>query len=80
MDKIEKNLKKLSLKERKQLERVVERLIKLNWIGLDIIKLKGSTNLFRARSGRMRIIFKYMNNQVDILEIERRSEKTYRNF
>ena len=80
MKEIQKSLKKLELRERKIAESLIEKLISLNWIGLDIAKLKGTTDLFRVRKGHLRIIFKYKNDQVNIIAIDRRSEKTYKKF
>jgi len=80
MKKLEKSLKRLSPKETKAVEKVVERLTKGEWMGLDVVKLKGTTDIFRVRVGRLRVIFRQHAKEVDILVIERRSEKTYRNF
>ncbi|MFH1564820.1 MAG: hypothetical protein ABIC82_03145 [bacterium] len=46
--------------------------------GLDIKKLKGHDNIFRARKGKTRIIYKVdQTNNIYILTIERRSDNTY---
>ena len=80
MNKLEKSLKRLSPKETKAVEKVVEKLTKGEWTGLDVVKLKGTTDVFRVRVGRLRVIFRQRAKEVDILVIESRSEKTYRNF
>lgn len=80
MDKIKKALRKLSAKEQGQVARVIKKLISMNWAGLDIVKLKGTPDIFRVRAGQIRIIFRYRSNQIAVLAIDRRSEKTYRNF
>lgn len=80
MNKIQKSLSKLSPKEQKAVIRVVEQLMSGNWSGLDIVKLKGAAVIFRVRVGGIRIIFGRHGEKIDILAIERRSEKTYRNF
>ena len=80
MNKLEKSLKRLSPKETKAVEKVVEKLTKREWTGLDVVKLKGTTDVFRVRAGRLRVIFRQRAKEVDILVIESRSEKTYRNF
>lgn len=49
MDKIDKNLKKLSDKQRKKLLIAFEQLAVGNMHGLDIKKMKGSKELFRLR-------------------------------
>ena len=80
MNKLEKSLKRLSPKETKAVEKVVEKVTKRVWTGLDVVKLKGTTDVFRVRVGRLRVIFRQRAKEVDILVIESRSEKTYRNF
>ncbi|OGW84663.1 MAG: hypothetical protein A3C35_04265 [Omnitrophica bacterium RIFCSPHIGHO2_02_FULL_46_11] len=80
MDKLAKSLAKLSPKEQKQLDRILARLINLDWLGLDIVKLRGNDEVYRVRGGRLRVIFSYHGKQVKILQIERRPEKTYRNY
>ena len=80
MDQIEKNLKKLSPKLQRQLSKALSKLNSHNWFGLDIAKLKGYSNIYRVRSGDLRIIFRYQDKQIKVLEIDRRSEKTYRNY
>jgi len=45
---------------------------------LDIKKLKKKNNIFRARKGKIRIIYYKKNDRTNILTIERRSETTYR--
>ena len=81
MDKIAKTLKKLSSKERKQIKNILLLIQNNSWQNLDLKKLKGHSNIFRVRKGVLRIIFR-QNTKKDIyiLAIERRSEKTYRNF
>lgn len=80
MDKIQKALKKFSVKEKRLVDETVEKLMALHWTGLNIVKLKGNLNLFRVRKGNLRIIFRVQDKEVEILAIDRRSEKTYRDF
>ena len=81
MDKIEKALKKLSQKEKKSVGDILEKLNKNNLIGLNVQKLKGREGIFRVRKGDIRIIWrKTDDDKIFILAIERRSEKTYKNF
>ncbi len=80
MDKIEKTLKKLSLKEREYVKLALIKLNQGDFQGLNIVKLKGQEDIFRMRTGQLRIIFRLKNKNIFILAIERRSEKTYRNF
>ncbi len=85
MDKISKFLKKLSKKERKQIQKILLLILENKTKDLDINKLKGSDNIYRIRAGSIRIIFSKSintNNQAEImiLRIDRRNEKTYKDF
>ena len=80
MDKIEKALKKLSEKERKIVKEIIGRLVRYDTVGLNISKLKGHNDIFRARKGNLRIIYRQVKKEIFILAIERRSEKTYRDY
>lgn len=78
MDRIEKALKKLTEKERKQIKALLLLLKRGDVLGLDIKKLKGHDSLFRARKGDLRVIYRQGKEDFFLLAIERRSEKTYR--
>jgi mRNA-degrading endonuclease RelE of RelBE toxin-antitoxin system len=82
MDKIQKVLKKLSPKERKAVDEILEKLLSDNWSGLDIARLQGASDIYRVRVrvGSIRIIYYHKGTRMNILAIKRRSEKTYRNF
>ena len=80
MPDLKKLLSKFNNKERGGIEAFIGKLISLNWHTLDIKKLKGHQSIFRARKGKIRIIFIKEKNQIFILSIDRRSEKTYKNF
>ena len=76
-DDIEKLFKKISRKSREKLISVVEKLIKGNKQGLDIVKIKDS-DFYRLKTGRFRIIFHKENNEVIIDSIKIRNEQTYK--
>jgi mRNA-degrading endonuclease RelE of RelBE toxin-antitoxin system len=80
MDKIQTALNKLSKKERGQIKIILIKLNSGSFKGLDVVKLKGRTDIFRMRSGKLRVIFRLRDKTISILAIERRSEKTYRDF
>ena len=80
MDKIQKALNKLSDKERKLMKEILARLNAGDILGLNIQKLKGHPDIFRLRKGDLRIIFRKIQKNIFLLAIERRSEKTYRDF
>lgn len=79
-DKIKKLLAKLSSKEREIVKLLILR-VKLNDIeGLDIKRLKGHSDLFRVRKGRLRIVYRKSVKKFIILRIDRRNEKTYKDL
>ena len=80
MDKISKALKKFSPRERKRVKEVMAKLKRGDIYGLEIKKLEGRTDIFRARKGDIRIIFQKIQSDISILFIERISEDTYKNF
>ena len=80
MDKIKKALQKFSAKERGWVKAILLKLNAGNFQGLDLVKLKGHKDIFRVRSGKLRIIFRLRGTNTYILAIERRTDNTYRNF
>ena len=80
MDKVQKALNKLSAKEQKLVKDILLRLEQAESLGLDIQKLKGYPDVFRVRKGDLRIIYRQKDKAIFVLAIERRSEKTYKNF
>lgn len=80
-DKIKKALAKLSPKERIVLESILGKIISNNLSGLDVKQLKGNKNIYRVRVGTIRVIFtKESTEDIKLLEISRRSEKTYKKY
>ena len=80
MDKIEKLFRKISKKDRDQIRGMVF-LIEINDLKmLEIKKLVGLKNFYRARIGKYRIIYKKEHGQNIIWEIRMRNEKTYGNL
>ena len=80
MNKIEKFLKKLSKKERLNIEKCIKSILLGNTNHLDTKKLVGRNDIFRVRKGDIRIIYQKTNNDVKLLLIEKRSDDTYSNF
>ena len=78
MDRIEKELYKLTKKEQKQVKNLLKKLSSKETSGLDIKKLKGRDDIFRIRKGDIRIIYKHEKKSIFILAIERRKEDTYK--
>jgi len=80
MDKLQKALDKLSDQEAVLVEEILLRVKAHNYLGLNLIKLKGQKNLFRIKAGRLRIIFSMDSDGVKLIDVGYRSEKTYRNY
>jgi mRNA-degrading endonuclease RelE of RelBE toxin-antitoxin system len=77
MDKIKKALAKLSAKEREKVEEILEKLISRQLAGLDLKKIKGREDIYRARRGKIRIIYRQLGDKIFVLAIERRNDNTY---
>ena len=77
MNKLDKFLLRLALKERRKVQLIIARLIAFDWVGLDIKKLKGFQNLFRCREGNLRIIFESDDKNVTLIKIGNRNDNTY---
>lgn len=79
-DKIKKLLAKLNSQERELVKLLILRVKLDDTLGLDIKQLKGHTDLFRVRKGRLRIVYKKDANSFLIVRIDRRNEKTYKDL
>lgn len=79
-DKIKKLLSKLSPKERDIVKLLIMRIKLDDTEGLDIKQLKGRTDLFRVRKGRLRIVYRKTSVEFLIIRIDRRNEKTYKDL
>lgn len=78
MDAISKALDKLSLREQKKIIAIIKLIRAKKWTNLDRKKLKGFTDIYRVRSGQIRIIYQEeRGGEVTILAISRRNDKTY---
>ena len=73
-----KLLSKFSRGERATLIILVEKICSLGWHGLNIKKLQGYKDIFRLRKGKFRIIFLKNDKIIQIIDIGRRNEKTYK--
>lgn len=80
MDKISKLLKKLTEKERKHLSATLAALLSGDTTALDIKKLKGAEDIYRARVGNLRVIFKKEKGDIRVFDIGRKNDNTYRDF
>lgn len=78
MDKNKKFLKRLSIKEFSAIEKVLQKILIRDTIDLDIKKLSGYRDVYRVRTGSIRIIFLDTGDYTEVLEISRKSEGTYK--
>ena len=77
MNKIAKALKKLAAGEKKIVKAILIKINRLDFNDLDIKKLKGRLDIYRVRQGKIRIIYRFNDNKIFILTIERRNDNTY---
>jgi mRNA-degrading endonuclease RelE of RelBE toxin-antitoxin system len=79
-DSVSKFLKLLSKKDKMMLIEIIENILQNNIDTYDLKRLVGVKDIYRIRKGKYRIIFKKTSDTTHILEIERRSESTYREY
>ncbi len=80
MEKILKFLRKLNSKELESVERAIFAIKQNKLQGYNIKKLTGYFDIYRVKVHDIRIIFRKDEDRVDILDVGRRSEKTYRDY
>ncbi|OGQ44654.1 MAG: hypothetical protein A3H42_05970 [Deltaproteobacteria bacterium RIFCSPLOWO2_02_FULL_46_8] len=80
MDRIQKALQKLSSTERQWIKDIIEQLKRGQHQGLHIKRLKAHHDVLRVRKGDIRIIYRQSGDDIFLLAIERRLERTYRDF
>ncbi|KKU07324.1 MAG: hypothetical protein UX10_C0012G0006 [Candidatus Magasanikbacteria bacterium GW2011_GWA2_45_39] len=76
-DKIQKSLDVLSEKEKEAVKNLLIKIKTGRLLGVDLKKLKGREDIYRARKGKIRIIYRTSAKGIYLLAIERRSENTY---
>ncbi|MEK7462953.1 MAG: hypothetical protein AAB621_01125 [Patescibacteria group bacterium] len=78
MTKLERIIKKFSAVERKVIKNTIIQLKTGSFEGLDVKKLQGSRDIYRARKGSIRIMYYLgVDKEIVIFAIARRSDKTY---
>ena len=80
MGKLDREIKKLSPQEYAVFSEILEQIKKRDRSLLDIKKLKGYKKVYRVRKGNLRVIFMENGNNINLLAVRNRSEKTYRDF
>lgn len=76
-DKLAKYLNKISVSDYKKIKEIIGLISKLDFVNLDIKKMKAFDNKYSIRSGKHRIIFRIQNGISIIEEIKKRDENTY---
>ncbi len=78
VDKIQKALNRFTKKNKDQIQNILVNLKKGENKNYDIKKLKGYSNIFRLRKGKIRIIYRILEgNKIQLITIEKRSDTTY---
>ena len=80
MNKIDKFLNKLSSKERGVIDECLKLIKNRNFEGLNFKKLGGLGNLYRIRKDRIRIMFYWEGQNINIVKIDRKNNNTYKNL
>lgn len=80
MDRLQKELRKLSAKELAVVKEVLAKLESGAVDELHIKKMKGHGNVYRVRIGRVRVIYRTWKGEVYLLAIRRLGDSTYRDF
>lgn len=75
---LEKFLAKVTEKEKKILDGVIEKIIEKDLKGFDVKKLAGHDDVFRIRKGNFRILFKVTKTDNKIILVDKRSDTTYK--
>ncbi|MDZ7785894.1 MAG: hypothetical protein U5L95_02125 [Candidatus Saccharibacteria bacterium] len=79
-DKIKKFLAKLSKRELDSVQALLLDIRNHEIEHLDVKPIKGQKGVYRARKGRIRVIFSNHSGKIHILAIGRRDDQTYRGF
>ena len=77
VDKITKALQKLSNKDKTKIKTILQSIQDGKLLNLDIKKLKGKNDVYRARKGNIRVIFYKAKEKIKILAVENRTDTTY---
>lgn len=80
MDKIEKILRRMSLKDRLKIAATKNLILGRKFDQLDIKKLQGYECIYRVRIGNYRIIYFDDGNEIILKAIKKRDESTYSNL
>ena len=79
-DKIRKFLAKLPTRELVRVETAIKAITSGNLGTLNVKPIKGKQGYCRVRIGRVRIIYRKLNNHNEVVHVNNRDNQTYRNF
>ena len=80
MDDISKFLNKLGTEKALKINEVLKNIAFGKTDNMDVKKLKGFLNRYRARVGRIRIIYEIEQGKTRIIDVTFRSDNTYKGF
>ena len=80
VDKITKTLGKFSASEKELVKKILLKIKSKKFEGLDLKKLKGRDDIYRVRKGKIRIIYRLEKEEISLLTIEKRNDRTYKKF
>ncbi len=80
MNKLQKAIAKLPKEHKTTFSLLMVRLLSRDFLGLNITQLKGKKDIYRLRHGKLRVIFHMHKDELLVLQVGLRSEKTYRDF
>ncbi len=80
MDKIDKFLAKLNATESLKVLRAIDNILSRKTTDYDVKKLKGYQNVYRVRIGSIRILYTQLENDIEVIDLGHRNEKTYRDY
>jgi mRNA-degrading endonuclease RelE of RelBE toxin-antitoxin system len=70
MNRIDKFLKKLPLKERNEILGTLLVIKTGVFVGMDIKKMKGESNIYRVRKGKIRIMFEMNGKDIRLVSVK----------
>lgn len=81
MDRLSKELRKLSRKELERVNEVLAQVRKGNIDTLQVRQLRGYVQTYRVRVGRLRIMYEVADGgEIKLLAVRRRDDRTYSDF
>ncbi|MCX6712557.1 MAG: hypothetical protein NT041_02640 [Candidatus Vogelbacteria bacterium] len=79
MDKISKNLAKLTVQEKEAIAKIFAKIQAGKIAGLDLKKLKGYDDIYRVRFGKWRVIYRTdSKGKIFLVSFDRRNDNTYK--